>query len=448
MKNHDDDRLYELNEVPPLYWLEVGWCRQALKTLLELETAVEPLVLLAQYPILALEELPRTLEEMSRQMPDPRAQAFGKSRAGLLVKIQESIRDNYPAAQAKLLKQCGLLLVGEQKGKPVVNLCRARRLFHDARRFCPVDSEDYADCLLNEGTVNTQLSQLGGDARGLREEAIRLYQQARAIYVSTAGGYAMSLRNEGNTRTELARLEVDARANLEEAIRLHQQALTLVSPDGIEFAHNLLDEGVARGLLALIDVDAEENAREAIRLYQQARELYPERAKERGRSLADEARARLYLATKCNIEPRENYVAVLALCIEAYPYFADFEGGAITRADREFVTCLSSAAEAHRALAQAGVEAKSNLGEAIQEFALASQVATALAVPDIDVPYLLVNEAGARRELADCGVEAEANLRVAIDLCVRAKELLPPEGERYAACLMEEAACRAQSASL
>jgi tetratricopeptide (TPR) repeat protein len=409
MKNHDDDRLFELNEVPPSYWLEVGGCRQALKTLLELETAVEPLVLLVQYPILALEELPRTLEEMSRQIPDPRAQVFSKSRAGLLVKIQEAIRDNYPAAQAKLLKQCGLLLVGEQKGKPAVNLGRARRLFQEARRFCPADSEDYADCLLDEGTVNTQLSHLGGDARGLRE---------------------------------------DARANLEEAIRLHQQVLTFVSPDDIEFAHNLLDEGVVRGVLALMDVDGEQNAREAIRLYQQARELYPESAKELGRSLADEARARLYLATKCGVEPRENYVAVLALCIEAYPYFVDFEGGAITRADVEFVTCLTSAAEAHRALAQDGVEAASNLSQAIQEFALASQVATALAFPDIDVPYLLFSEAGARRELADSGVEAEANLRAAIDLCVRAKELLPAEGERYAGCLMEEAACRAQLASL
>jgi tetratricopeptide (TPR) repeat protein len=428
--------------------LEVGGCRQAFKTLLELETAVEPLVLLVQYPILALEELPRTLEEMSRQIPDPRAQVFSKSRAGLLVKIQEAIRDNYPAAQAKLLKQCGLLLVGEQKGKPAVNLGRARRLFQEARRFCPADSEDYADCLLDEGTVNTQLSHLGGDARGLREEAIRLYQQARTIYAPTAGGYAMSLRNEGHTRTDLARQEVDARANLEEAIRLHQQVLTFVSPDDIEFAHNLLDEGVVRGVLALMDVDGEQNAREAIRLYQQARELYPESAKELGRSLADEARARLYLATKCGVEPRENYVAVLALCIEAYPYFVDFEGGAITRADVEFVTCLTSAAEAHRALAQDGVEAASNLSQAIQEFALASQVATALAFPDIDVPYLLFSEAGARRELADSGVEAEANLRAAIDLCVRAKELLPAEGERYAGCLMEEAACRAQLASL
>src|SRR3712207_4277668 len=275
MKNNDEGRLSERSEVSPSYWLEVGGCRQALKALLELETAVEPLTLLAQYPILALEELPQTLEEMSRQMPDLRARTFGESRARLLVKIQEAVRDQYPSAQAIVLKKCGLLLVGEQRGEPAVNLGRARRLFQEARRFCEADSEDFADCLLNEGAVNAQLGQLGGDARGLREAAIALYQQARGIYAPSSHGYAVSLRNEGSARSTLARMHLDARANLEEAVRLHQEARTLVSPDSIEFAHNLLDEGVARGLLALCDVDAEKNTREAIRLYEAAREKYP-----------------------------------------------------------------------------------------------------------------------------------------------------------------------------
>ena len=448
MKNNDDDRLDELTAVPPLYWLEVGGGRQALKTLLELETAVEPLTLLAQHPILTLEELPQTLEEMSRQILDPQARAFGESRARLLVKIQETVRDQYPSAQAIFLKKCGLLLVGEQQGERAANLKRARRLFQEARRFCEAGSEDFADCLLNEGTVNAQLSQLGGDARSLGEAAIALYRQARSNYTPSSHGYAVSLRSEGSERSALARMHLDARANLEEAIRLHQEARTLVVPDSIEFAHNLLDEGVARGLLALCEVDAEENTHEAIRLYQAAREKYPAEAQEYGRALSDEARARLSLATTFGVQPRENYEATLALCAKAYHYFADFEGPVLTRADREFVICLASAAEAHQGLAQAGVEAESNFGEAIQEFALASQLATELKFTDSDVPHLLLSEARARRQLADLGVEAEANLRAAVNLCVRAKGLLPPEGERFAACLMDEAACRANLASL
>ena len=347
------------DNVPATYWLTVSMAPQAIKRLLGVSSSKEVFALLDQYPILGLKELPEAITELFNSQPDPSLRELGRSRAQTLTQIQSLIRSEYTEGQVALLKKCGILISQEPSGNLRLNLNRAILLFQDARNFCDNTSEDFADCLLNEGSARSQLTTLGVEPQANAETAIKLYQQARAIYKPASNGFAVSLRNEGSARQNLAKLKINAEANLEEAIKLNQQACQILAPNDIEFARNLLDEGNAHLLLAISEVDKQENFEKAVPLYERAREIYRPNDREYGLCLINEAKARIELAIDLNVDSLKNAEAVVTLCTTAYEIFDP------TTEKIEVANCLRYDADARKSLAQHEVDAQVNLNESI-----------------------------------------------------------------------------------